>query len=494
MNKIEDSKKKFREMTTSAPITNNLRNLSEQNIKNRIESFKQKDFGKPKVSIKEEKTEENIPLIGAEVVSTTNDSPIKTKKKKKKKQTKAVQFEEEEEEEEKEEEPVEEEKQVDWDALNEKNSKAATVDAKKEPELDVTQFQKDLTYAEAKAYFTKNKQCPEVLTQFIEQARKTSAQQDAKPQGGGIIAQLFSCLRPVSSLATAALLNQKDQLFAISYMKFLGHDQPENKVDYSKHIQHHQIINTIYRFLTGKETCPQIGEHWQKIGFQQSDPRTDIRGCGMLGLLHVLFFIQTYPLTFKMIYEHSLKSASQFPLMIKMFEFTSLVLVQIRNGGLYPICNQLNDVFKATSTAYCCLSLVFIHDYIRERGSIVDMDALSKRMKADIKSQTMHKYMLPWISVNDAMMIEKLSSSKGQVNESAEEAPKKSRKNRYEAKEVENIKEKTKQQQQVLEAEQDKKKSRYEVKEEEAKEEPKKKEGFTKAESEDELDLEFSKF
>jgi hypothetical protein len=90
MNKIEDSKKKFREMTTSAPITNNLRNLSEQNIKNRIESFKQKDFGKPKVSIKEEKTEENIPLIGAEVVSTTNDSPIKTKKKKKKKQTKAV--------------------------------------------------------------------------------------------------------------------------------------------------------------------------------------------------------------------------------------------------------------------------------------------------------------------------------------------------------------------------------------------------------------------
>jgi hypothetical protein len=29
------------------------------------------------------------------------------------------------------------------------------------------------------------------------------------------------------------------------------------------------------------------GSHWQELGFQGDDPATDLRGCGMLGLLQV---------------------------------------------------------------------------------------------------------------------------------------------------------------------------------------------------------------
>ena len=32
----------------------------------------------------------------------------------------------------------------------------------------------------------------------------------------------------------------------------------------------------------------RYGEHWALMGFQGSDPATDLRGAGMLGLLHLL--------------------------------------------------------------------------------------------------------------------------------------------------------------------------------------------------------------
>merc|ERR1719316_149078 len=46
------------------------------------------------------------------------------------------------------------------------------------------------------------------------------------------------------------------------------------------------------------EPCPgRSGTHWELIGFQGIDPVTDLRGSGILGLLHLLHLAGHYPKT-----------------------------------------------------------------------------------------------------------------------------------------------------------------------------------------------------
>ena len=131
-------------------------------------------------------------------------------------------------------------------------------------------------------------------------------QEDKKPkQNQSFFQKLFSCLTIEVQLQTAELLNEKNQLFAISCVKLLGYEQDGMPVDMSQHDQHNQMIATIFKFLTEKKACAPVGSHWQTIGFQGVDPRTDIRGCGMLGVLQVLYFKEQYPDSFKLIYMHS---------------------------------------------------------------------------------------------------------------------------------------------------------------------------------------------
>ena len=181
-------------------------------------------------------------------------------------------------------------------------------------------------------------------------------------------------------------------------------------VDYSSHVEHHQMIMTIYRFLTNETVCPQIGSHWQTIGFQGTDPRTDIRGCGMLGVLQVLHFQYNKPKTFKMIYQHSIQKESEFPLIIQLFSFTSLCLGQVRSGKLYPMCNSLNSVFKAVNIVYECLVVMFMSQYMIGKCSIVDIDRLSKTMKKDILTKGIAKMISLYKSKSDEEFIEILSS------------------------------------------------------------------------------------
>jgi len=42
-------------------------------------------------------------------------------------------------------------------------------------------------------------------------------------------------------------------------------------------------------------TWCRYGPHWAALGFQGSDPTTDLRGCGILGLLHLLLLHEHDP-------------------------------------------------------------------------------------------------------------------------------------------------------------------------------------------------------
>ena len=57
---------------------------------------------------------------------------------------------------------------------------------------------------------------------------------------------------------------------------------------------HLAMLRTIYRQLTSTRVdCPRYGEHWEAIGFQGTDPSTDLRGVGVLGLVTATYLAVT---------------------------------------------------------------------------------------------------------------------------------------------------------------------------------------------------------
>lgn len=61
----------------------------------------------------------------------------------------------------------------------------------------------------------------------------------------------------------------------------------------------------------------------------------------------------------------------------------------MREGKLYSLCNENNNVFEVVADIYCSLFLYFINTYISEGHNITKMDelnkALEKKCKANLK-------------------------------------------------------------------------------------------------------------
>ncbi len=101
--------------------------------------------------------------------------------------------------------------------------------------------------------------------------------------------------------------------------------------------EHEILIKTIYFRLTKKQ-AKRTGAHWVDIGFQGTDPATDLRTNGMFGLLQMLYLVETYPKSVQLCWRHSNYSKEHpdeikrggmeydFPLACKMLETTANVL------------------------------------------------------------------------------------------------------------------------------------------------------------------------
>uniref|UniRef100_H3CEJ0 ELMO domain containing 3 n=1 Tax=Tetraodon nigroviridis TaxID=99883 RepID=H3CEJ0_TETNG len=143
------------------------------------------------------------------------------------------------------------------------------------------------------------------------------------------------------------LLEERDLVFAIA----------QCQVDNSQSV-HLRVLQTIYKRLLGcRLDCPRYGPHWENIGFQGSDPATDLRGTGFLGLMHTLYLVmdpETLPLA-RDIYRLSQHRTQNFPFSVMSINMTRIALQVLREEALSKECNRrqqvvgvLNDFYVAT--------------------------------------------------------------------------------------------------------------------------------------------------
>ena len=101
----------------------------------------------------------------------------------------------------------------------------------------------------------------------------------------------------------------------------------------------------------------------------------------MLGLLHILFFIDKYYETSKSILHYSNKDKVEFPMAVRMFEFSVLVLGLMREGRLYNLCNDSHDVMETVGYVFSSLFLHFVYTYIENKMNITHMNELNNQIE-----------------------------------------------------------------------------------------------------------------
>jgi hypothetical protein len=89
------------------------------------------------------------------------------------------------------------------------------------------------------------------------------------------------------------------------------------------------------------------------------------------------------PMTVQAILKHSKIKKYEFPLAIKMFTFSTLCLILLRTGKLYPWCNEERKVVEVVNTAYKGLFLKFAFRYISESHDIKTINNLSQEIEAE---------------------------------------------------------------------------------------------------------------
>lgn len=179
-----------------------------------------------------------------------------------------------------------------------------------------------ISYTECAGYFAE-------APLFLEQHDKIVPEEF--PQRGSCL----SCLsRP--RLTFTGAIDERDRVFCIAATPF----DPDNDVFY-------KILQTVYATLVPSthRDVSLIGGHWEAIGFQGTDPTTDLRGCGVLSLLQILYLVENYGELARRLHSLSQHSTRHFPLACALINVTLQCLVALRSGALYPECNKHSSVF-----------------------------------------------------------------------------------------------------------------------------------------------------
>ncbi|DBA86037.1 hypothetical protein WJX77_012319 [Trebouxia sp. C0004] len=118
-------------------------------------------------------------------------------------------------------------------------------------------------------------------------------------------------------------------------------------------LMHLRLLQSVYlSFVGGPGPVGRYGPHWATLGFQGSDPTTDLRGCGILGLLHLLLLHEHDPANAQAIFKLSTAKESEFPLAPVSLNITKWTLQMVRERKLTSAAKKQQSAVTAASDFY----------------------------------------------------------------------------------------------------------------------------------------------
>jgi hypothetical protein len=241
---------------------------------------------------------------------------------------------------------IEKDSQVDdWDKINEQRDK------ERKQAAVITDVNK-LTYENAWSYL-KSQDLSELLPLIV---RETKTQQS-------FFQKLMCCFATRNEL-DESLKKERDTILALMKLKM--------SCDFHS-LMLERIFNLISMYAPETET-----KDWVLIGFQGSNPETDIRGTGMFGVLQVHFFAENFSELIKKYFLLSIDEVQKFPLVVLMFNHTAFTTEALREGRLTLLCNKAKSVIQVMNLFYAATFSRLIERWEKDKLTIVDWDKVSK--------------------------------------------------------------------------------------------------------------------
>ena len=109
----------------------------------------------------------------------------------------------------------------------------------------------------------------------------------------------YSCCRFTNGLRVCFLqiYGYQNLLYEIEKLRETTYEDAE--------AQFNEELEYLWSSLMPETPYKRIGAHWKEIGFQGTDPKTDFRGMGLLGLHNLVYFCQCHNKIARQILLHS---------------------------------------------------------------------------------------------------------------------------------------------------------------------------------------------
>lgn len=149
---------------------------------------------------------------------------------------------------------------------------------------------------------------------------------------------------------------------------------------------HARALSCVFCRLTGEKECARLGSHWSRIGFQGSDPSTDLRSAGSLGILHLLHFVCFSTSTARRMLALSTSEKRAFPLAAISINMSVISLKAMRRGYVDGWALARRDYLKATCELHEVLMTRLLQIY-EDRGlSVKDAGRVRSTLEAQALS------------------------------------------------------------------------------------------------------------
>jgi len=133
----------------------------------------------------------------------------------------------------------------------------------------------------------------------------------------------------------------------------------------------------------------RISEQWKLIGFQGTDPATDFRGMGLLGLQNLLYFAEIYPEIFrKIVTVQAERKERDYPVAVAGINITQMLyelfLINQEDQPDDLIFNVLFDSPKGFEEVYCIAFKILDSTWDEMNASYMDFPRVIAAVKKQI--------------------------------------------------------------------------------------------------------------
>ncbi|CAM9731746.1 unnamed protein product, partial [Pylaiella littoralis] len=204
----------------------------------------------------------------------------------------------------------------------------------------------------------------------------------------------FGLFRRAPTLKFPNAEELRDEVFLVAQIKYTPDE-----------VMHRRLIQTIYRRMTKeKRACPDVGPHWDTIGFQGIDPCTDLnRSMGMFALFQQVLYLLETQLEFAMVlYRLSLADVTGWPFLCVSIGFTKEAVRVLRRGGCFSECNRRQCVLEVVHELHQAQFHAFLELYRKEPAVHHALHLAKVRARMDSESRVLMKAFRAYLSEEEA--------------------------------------------------------------------------------------------